>query len=320
MLAVAPGSGGGRYLMLNGHLDTVSLTSCDGDPLDPVIIDGSLHGRGSYDMLSGIAAMMVAADHAHRRPHRGDIVLALVADEESASLGTAEVLRHVRTDAAIVCEPSGLDITVAHKGFAWAEVIIHGRAAHGSRPDLGIDAITRAGAFLTGLDRRATDLATKDPHPLLGHGSVHAGVITGGQETSSYPDRCMITAERRTLPGEDGGTLRVELQRLLNQVDAVDDLGHQVAITLERQPFAAREGSVIVDLVTQTLGEHIGRTPIRRGEPFWTDCALLAEAGIDTVLFGVDGGGAHAATEWVTLDSLHTVTDVLAGVVGRYCS
>lgn len=271
VMATAPGSGGGGSLMLGGHLDTVSLTTYDGDPLDPVIAGGTLYGRGSYDMLSGIAAMMVAAASAHAEPHRGDIVLALVADEEAASLGTEEVLRHIRTDAAVVCEPSGLDVVIAHRGFVWADVTIHGRAAHGSRPELGIDAIARAGVFLTGLERLADDLARRDPHPVLGHGSVHAGVITGGQEPSSYPDRCTVTVERRTLPGENAETFRTELKRLCRQAYPDAEQGFDVTITQAREPFAAPEGSPIVELVTATLGEHLGRAPVRRGEPFWTD-------------------------------------------------
>ena len=318
VLAVAPGTGGGRSLMLNGHLDTVSLTSYKNDPLDPVVVDGNLYGRGSYDMLSGIAAMMVAAHRAHRSPHAGDIVLALVADEEAGSLGTAEVLRHIRTDAAIVCEPSGLDLTIAHRGFVWAEVTIHGRAAHGSRPDLGIDAITRAGGFLTGLHQLADELSRRPPHPLLGHGNVHAGVITGGQETSSYPEQCTITIERRTLPGENAATVRDELNQLLRA--ALDgDIDYDLTITVHREPFAAGDAtSDIVTVSSQMLARHLDREPLRRGEPFWTDCALLAEAGIDTVLFGVDGGGAHAATEWVTIDSLLTLVATLTEVIGEY--
>lgn len=167
--------------MLNGHLDTVSLASYAGDPLDPVVADGQLYGRGAYDMLSGVAATMVAAVHVHRDPHAGDIVLALVADEENASTGTEEVLRHLRTDAAVVCEPSTLDVTVAHQGFCWVDVTLHGRAAHGSRPDLGVDAIARAGAFLTRLAQHADQLARGSRHLVLGVGSVHAGVVRGGQ-------------------------------------------------------------------------------------------------------------------------------------------
>ncbi len=155
IVAMARGSGGGKSLMLNGHLDTVTLAGYDGDPLDPVVQDGRLFGRGSYDMKSGVAAMMVAGARAAGQRHAGEIILALVADEEYASTGTAEVLRTFRSDAAIVVAPSELQVTLAHKGFVWFDVTIEGRAAHGSRPDLGIDAIAKAGRFLDALDALA---------------------------------------------------------------------------------------------------------------------------------------------------------------------
>jgi acetylornithine deacetylase len=321
VIAVAPGSGGGRSLMLNGHLDTVSLASYHGDGLAARTQDGCLHGRGAYDMKSGLAAMMVAADRAHRGPHRGDIVLALVADEEFASAGTEEVLRHITTDAAVVVEPTGMDLVTAHRGFVWATLTVHGRAAHGSRPDLGIDAIAKSGRLLTGLETLGGTLAGKPPHPLLATGSVHAGTIAGGVEVSSYPGECVVTVERRTVPGEDETTFRTELETLVAEIAAQDqDFAADVQITTHRPTFQAGPDSPIAAAVTESFAAVAGREPTRRGEPFWTDCALLDAAGIDTVMFGVDSGGAHAAEEWVTLESLDAVTDTLARTIGRYCA
>jgi acetylornithine deacetylase len=321
VIAIAPGSGGGRSLMLNGHLDTVSLASYDGDGLVPRIEDGCLHGRGAYDMKSGLAAMMVAADRAHREAHRGDIVLALVADEEYASAGTEEVLRHLTTDGAVVIEPTGMDLVTAHRGFVWATVTVHGRAAHGSRPDLGVDAIAKAGRLLTGIEALGRRLATSPSHPLLATGSVHARTITGGVEVSSYPAQCLVTVERRTIPGEDEDTFRAELETLVAEIAAQDpDFAAGVQITTSRPTFQAGTDSAITQAVADSFADIAGRPPVRRGEPFWTDCALLDAAGIDTVMFGVDGGGAHAAQEWVTLDSVATVTDTLARTIGRYCT
>jgi acetylornithine deacetylase len=314
VLATGAGRGGGRSIVLNGHLDTVSLAGYDGDPLDPAVVDGRLHGRGSYDMKAGVAALMVAAARVHHRPHRGDVVLALVADEEDASTGTEEVLAHIRTagvdiDAAIVAEPTGLDLVTCHKGFVWAEVTLTGVAAHGSRPDLGVDAITKAGAFLTGLDRLAADLGTRPGHPVLGSGSVHAGVIEGGQENSSYPDRCRITVERRTVPGEDTATFAAELRAVVDPVVAgCPGLGCTVAMGLERRPLDGDPTRGVAPTLSAAVAEVTGRPARHRGESFWTDAALLAAAGIPTVLFGVDGAGAHASAEWVDLDSLHDAT------------
>lgn len=320
VLAVAHGAGGGRSLMLNGHLDTVALSSYDGDGLDPVVADGAVHGRGAYDMKSGVAACMVAAAAAAARsPHRGDIVVALVADEEHGSAGTEDVLSHVHADAAVVAEPSGLDLVVAHRGFVWAEVTVHGVAAHGSRPDLGVDAIAKTGRLLTGIERLGSDLAARAPHPLLATGSVHAGTIRGGVEASSYPDRCTVVVERRTLPGEDADTVDRELRAVLDAIAAADrDFRYDLTITAQRPPFAARPDSPLAATLTDAHRATTGAPPLRRGEPFWTDCALLHAAGIDTVLFGVDGGGAHAAREWVTVASVRTLTRTLTATATAY--
>lgn len=316
VLAVASGIGGGRSLMLNGHLDTVSLVSYSGDGLDPVERDGRIFGRGACDMKSGIAAIMSAAAAAARQPRRGDIIVALVADEEYGSAGTEELLRQVTADSAIVVEPSGLDIVTAHRGFVWAEVTIHGIAAHGSRPDLGIDAIAKAGAFLAALAEHGESLLAGDRHPILGTGNIHASTIVGGEELSSYPATCTIRLERRTVPPEDSQGVERELRRMLERIAQTDpQFRFDLSITFERKPFAAAPDSPVKAELHAAVREVTGAEATERGEPFWTDCALLAEAGIDTVLYGVDGGGAHADTEWVTIESLHQVARVLAATI-----
>lgn len=320
IVAVAKGSGGGRSLMLNGHLDTVTLAGYDGDPLEPMIRDGNMHGRGAFDMKSGLAAIMVAAAGAAGQPHAGDIMLALVADEEYGSAGTEEVLGSFTADAAIVTEPSHLEVTLAHRGFVWFEVTIDGLAAHGSRPDLGIDAIAKAGYFLVELDHWAESLAQGPAHPVLGTGSVHASLIHGGEELSSYPAQCVVSIERRTVPGESGDTVEAELKVMLERIaDAQPGFRYRIGRGLERQPFQVGEGEAIVQSTFAAVERATGRPAIHRGEPFWTDCALLSEAGIPCLLFGVDGGGAHAATEWVTLESLETVTAVLHDIIIDFC-
>lgn len=321
IVATWPGTGGGRSLMLNGHLDTVTLASYDGDALAPVIGEGNIYGRGSYDMKSGIAAMMMAAATAAKNPHRGDIVVTLVADEEFGSAGTAEVLKHFSADGAIVVEPSELQVTLAHRGFAWFDVVITGRAAHGSRPDLGIDAIVKTGQFLTALEQLSTRLAGGPLHPILGPASVHASLIRGGEELSSYPATCTVSLEWRTIPGQDSGTVRAELDTILRAIADIDpDFSYQLVPGLSRQPFEAQRESAVVQTVLKHVAAVTHRPAIIRGEPFWTDCALLAEAGIPAVLFGVRGGGAHAAVEWAEIDSIHTVADVLRRTIDEFCA
>ena len=183
------------------------------DPHVPRVADGRLYGRGAYDMKGGLAACLLAGAAAAGAGFAGDVLVAAVSDEEFASAGCRSVAERFggAADAAIVTEPTALRACVAHKGFAWATIEARGRAAHGSRPDLGADAIVHMGAVLaevSDLDRRLGD---REAHPLLGRGSVHASLIAGGQELSSYPERCALEIERRTLPGETAAAIEAEI-------------------------------------------------------------------------------------------------------------
>lgn len=321
IVGIAKGSGGGRSLMLNGHIDTVTLAGYAGDPLDPVLKEGKVFGRGAFDMKSGVAAMMVAAARARTAGLGGDILVACVADEEYASTGTAEVVRRFTADAAIVTEPSHLELTVAHKGFIWFEVIVKGKAAHGSRPELGVDAIAKTGRFLTALEDWDKRLRARPLHAILGSGSVHASLIRGGEELSSYPAACRISLERRTIPGETTATVRAELEAILAAIRRVDaGFEAEVVPGLERVPFEVSEEEKIVRTLDAAATRALGRKPARRGEPFWTDCAILQEAGIPCVMFGADGGGAHAATEWATEASVRQLASVLEDTARQFCA
>lgn len=319
VVGIVRGSGGGRTLMLNGHIDTVSLTTYDGDALDPVIRDECMFGRGSFDMKAGIAAMMLGAKRAHAAGTRGDIIVACVADEEANSAGTIELLQRFTADGAIISEPSHLEVTLSHKGFAWFDVIIHGRAAHGSRPELGIDAIAKAGYFLVALEEYAQVLSDRADGGIAG--TVHASLISGGQEFSSYPAECRISVERRTVAGETPEGVTAELAAILDGLSAtVKDFSYSISPGLSQPPFRAQLDSAIVQTTLKHAEIALGHQPVHRSEPFWTDCALLDQAGIPCLLFGVDGGGAHAATEWVTLSSLALITEVMTTVALDFCN
>ncbi|WP_427018171.1 ArgE/DapE family deacylase [Pseudarthrobacter sp. P1] len=320
IVGVAAGSGQGKALMFNGHLDTVTLAGFDGEPLEPRVEDGRMYGRGTFDMKAGIAAMMVAAAAAASQPHAGDIIVALVADEEFASAGTEEVLRHFTADAAIVSEPTHEDIVISHRGFVWFDVTIHGTAAHGSRPDLGIDAIAKTGKFLTGLDDLSRSLPLGAAHEMLGTGSIHASLIRGGEELSSYPASCTVSLERRTVPGENSATVEAELRKVLDAIASSDpDFSYTVTEILERHAFEVSAEEPIVQALEAAAAAVTGKPATVRGEAFWTDASLMLEAGIPGLLFGVDGGGAHAATEWVEIDSVIRVTHILATTVSNFC-
>ncbi|MBW0002142.1 MAG: ArgE/DapE family deacylase [Hyphomicrobiales bacterium] len=320
IVGIAKGRGGGRSLMFNGHIDTVTLAGYDGDPLLAKVEDGKIFGRGSFDMKSGVAAMMVAAANAAKQHLAGDILVACVADEEYASIGTAEVARHFKADAAIVTEPSHLELTLAHKGFVWFDVIVEGRAAHGSRPDIGIDAIAKAGHFLVALEAYGQKLVVGESHPVLRTGSVHASIIRGGEELSSYPASCRISIERRTIPGESGDSVEMELTAILDAIArSVPDFSYRIERGLERVPFEAKTDEAIVACLRKHATQALGRAPKIRGEPFWTDCAILKEAGIPSLLFGADGAGAHAATEWASIESIETLAHILERTAVDFC-
>src|SRR3954469_23069751 len=244
VIARARGSGGGRTLLLCGHIDTVNVEGMTA-PHTPRVDGDRLHGRGAYDMKAGVAAALIAARDADRAGLRGDVVVAAVADEEHASLGVQEALRAIGADAAIVTEPTEMELVVAHKGFVWIEIEVTGVAAHGSRPHLGVDAIVKAGPILSALGELDVALGERT-HPLLGRGSVHASVIEGGVELSSYPARCVIGLERRTLPGEPGANIKREVGELLAACRPVDaDLQASQRTLLVREPFEVGEDAEI---------------------------------------------------------------------------
>ncbi len=324
VIAVARGTGGGRSLMLNGHLDTVGVAGMQ-HPHAPKIVGDRLYGRGAYDMKGGLAAIMLAGAAAAaaggERHLRGDVIVTAVIDEEHASLGTQRLLQRWHADAAVVAEATGLDLCIAHKGFVWLDVEVTGEAAHGSRPDLGIDAIVKMGNVLAELDQVNRRLQASAGHPLLGAGSVHASLISGGQERSSYPASCTLGIERRTIPGETPDLVEAEIQHIIDQVAAQDPhFRASVTRSVARGSFAIPDDAPIVQVARQALTTVRGRAPALIGVPWWMDSALLADAGIPTVVVGPGGAGAHAMVEWVSLDEVERCAATLIATVYAFCA
>jgi acetylornithine deacetylase len=304
VVATARGRGEGRSLLLNAHTDTVGYAGMD-DGLAPRIDGDRLYGRGAYDMKASLAAIMLAGAAAAERGLAGDVIVTAVADEELGSIGTEAVLERYRAGAVIVVEPTELKVTIAHRGFAGFEIETRGVAAHGSRPDLGVDAIRKIGPILQRLDELDERLQGDGSHPLLGSGSLHASLIEGGQELSSYPERCVLTGERRTLPSESTEQVERQLAELAGDAE--------LRLTIAREPFEVSETEEIVRLVREHSGSELG------GAAFWADSGLFAAAGIPTVLFGPKGDGAHAVVEWVDLPSVERVRDVVISVAESFC-
>ena len=295
VVGVLHGSGGGRSLMLNAHMDTVGIGG-NADGLSPRVEGGRVYGRGAYDMKASLAAIMLTARRAAGL--RGDLLVCAVADEEVASLGTASVLSKFSADFGLVTEPTELRLCLAHKGFVWLEVETTGVAAHGSRAAIGVDAIAAMGPVLVRLQDLQNRLRVSPRHPLLGSGSIHASLISGGHEMSTYPARCTLRIERRTIPGED----------MSGEIPGA-------RVVLERSPSEVPEEHPLARAVSDAAG-----SPEVIGVAYWMDMALMNAAGIPTVCYGPAGEGAHADVEWVDLASVERCISVYLKAAELLCS
>ena len=315
------GKPGGRSLMFNGHLDVVGVEGMTHPPFEAFTNEGRLYGRGATDMKGGVAAMCCAAWRAAQAGLAGELVIAAVVDEEWQSAGTRGLIeRGVRADACIVTEPTRLAIAPAHKGFTWTEVTFTGRAAHGSRYDVGVDAIRHAGLMLSELDRLEREELVRHTHPLLGHASLHASSITGGSGWSTYPDHCLLAVERRTVPGESPDDAVTEMERALARVAGMTP---SMCGTV-RHVFSQWPSDVAVDApVVRSLAgaiERAGESVSIEGLSAWTDAALLNAAGIPAICYGPgDISLAHSATEWVSEDEIVRATAVLERMALDWC-
>jgi acetylornithine deacetylase len=312
---------GGRSLMFNGHLDVVGVDGMVHAPFDADERDGRLFGRGASDMKAGVAAMCAAAARAAGGQLAGEIIVAAVVDEEFESLGTRSlVARGVRADAAIVTEPTRLAIMPAHKGFVWLDVALRGRAAHGSRWDIGVDAIRHAGLLLAELDRIDTEVLPARSHPLLGRPSVHASLIEGGAGMSTYPEHCLLRLERRTIPGERVADVVAEVEAACARVRAWrPTFAAELTVGVSQSPSDVEPDAPIVRALEAAL--RTGGEPVRiEGMSAWTDAAILNDAGIPAICFGPgDIGLAHAAEEYVIIDEIERATAVLTGLARQWC-
>jgi acetylornithine deacetylase len=320
------GKSGGRSLMFNGHLDVVGTEGMVHEPFAADQGDSRIYGRGSCDMKAGVAAMCAAAVHAADKGLDGEIIVAAVADEEFESLGTrALVASGVRADAAIVTEPTTLAIMPAHLGFVWIDAIFEGRAAHGSRWDLGVDAIRHAGLFLAELDRYDAEILASRSHLLLGRPSAHASLIEGGTGMSTYPERCALKIERRTIPGESPERVVRELLELCeNFRPAIEQRGKKLNVQMEAT-FSQPPSDVSVDApIVRALSDALRASDESdrvAGMTAWTDAALLNAAGIPAICFGPgDISLAHAAEEYVPVDEIERATRVLSRLAVTWCN
>ncbi|HEY3368353.1 MAG TPA: ArgE/DapE family deacylase [Symbiobacteriaceae bacterium] len=310
------GEGGGPTLCLCAHLDTVGTAGMTIPPFEPRVAGSRVYGRGSYDMKGGLAAVMAAAaEMAASGSLKGKLILALVADEEYASLGADHFVRHHPADACILTEASEYKLILGHKGFVWAEITTRGHAAHGSRWDLGVSAIGKMGRIIAALEAFDRDVLRTRVHPLVGPASMHCALIQGGAGISTYAESCTLKVERRTLPGEDPAQVARELAAVIHTA------GEEAEVNcyFDRPPLLCGRDEPVVQHVRTAVEAITGSVPEVGGVGYWMDAAIFAAAGIPAINYGPTGAGAHEAVEWVDLDSVVTVARVLAETADRFC-
>lgn len=323
-IGILKGSGGGRSLMLNGHIDTVGVESMTIDPFGAKVdSEGRLHGRGASDMKGSVASMMAAVKRIAEGGTnlKGDVIFTGVIDEEYLSTGTSAVIREYRSDAAIVGEPTSLNVGLAHRGYVWAEVEVKGKASHGSVPEKGVDAIVEMGKVISQLPALQEGYK-RLRHPLLGNPKIHASMIEGGTEWAMVPESCRLRVERRTLPGESGDVLVEELEGTIAAL-AKGDPAFRATVRkfFEQEPMEVSRNERVVRAVSSAYRSVTGRRPKYVGVSYWADAALIAnEAKIPTVLFGPgDIGVAHSADEYVSLEEVELGSRIFEAAIEKFC-
>jgi acetylornithine deacetylase len=306
----------GPTLVFCAHLDTVGTAGMTIPPFEPRLVGNRLHGRGSCDMKGSVAAIMSAAVALGRETLPGCLLVALVADEEHLSSGAEDFLRRHRADACVLTEPSDGRLILGHKGFAWIEVVTRGRAAHGSRWDLGVSAISKMGHVIAALDRFDRQELRERVHPLVGPASLHCPLVQGGTGLSTYAEKCTLQVERRTLPGETAQRALEELREVVRRTGEDAEL----RILFDRPPLLCDPDSLIARSVRAAATRILGRAPEEGGVAYWMDAALFAAAGIPTVNYGPSGAGMHEPDEWVDLDSVVSLAEVLAETFRQFCN
>jgi acetylornithine deacetylase len=325
VIATLEGKGGdlrGRSLMLNGHMDTVGVSYLKGNPFRPTYKAGRMYGRGSCDMKGSLASMMSAmlALTNSKTPLPGDLIFTGVVDEEYVSIGTSELVKRIRSDAAIVGEPTDLNVATAHKGYAWLEVQLNGREAHGSVPERGIDAIENVSKLLTQLDSLRTRHKSIR-HRLVGTPKIHTSTIQGGKEWSTIPGKCVLRIERRLIPGEHASDAVSEIRELIRDIARKNPkFAAEVRLIHHADSMEVPTNSRVVETLTRNAKRlsHGGKVI---GAPYWTDAAILVnQAKIPSCLFGPGNiDVAHSSNESISVRDVITAAEIYALTAEALC-
>ncbi len=314
---------GGPLILLEAHQDTVPVDGMTIDPWKPQVRDGRLYGRGACDIKGGMTAMLGALSRLadKRPPGMPTVIMACTVNEEYGYSGASELpklwatgSRSViprRPDAAIVAEPTDLDVVVAHKGAVRWKCRTHGLAAHSSQPDRGKNAIYGMAPVLEALERYAGELGKiVSEHPLCGRATLSVGTIQGGLSVNTVPDVCTIEIDRRLLPGEEGLAAYEHVLAYLRETATKVEVEHQHPYLLST-PLADRDNGALAERLVAVLRRVLGRGE-KIGVSFGTNASRISVANVPTVVFGPGSiDQAHTADEWLSIDELTKAADVL---------
>jgi acetylornithine deacetylase len=326
-----PANEGGALVMLEAHQDTVPIDGMTIDPFGAEIRDGRMYGRGACDIKGGMAAMLAAVARLAQEKPRGrpTVLMVCTVNEEQGFTGAKAITKlwgeagsiiPRRPDAAIVAEPTSLDVVVAHKGCVRWECRVRGRAAHSSRPELGDNAIFKMARVLAVLQRYQREVApTRGSHPRCGRPSLSVGTIAGGISVNTVPDECVVKIDRRLVPGEDPTAAMRHV---------TDYLAHDATIDFPVEhdtPFLATRG--LPDDHNLPLAEQVRQTSIATcnapkeliGVPYGTDAATFQLAGVPSIVFGPGSiEQAHTADEWIDLAELNTAAEAYFRLIATW--
>jgi acetylornithine deacetylase len=312
-----------RTLLLEAHMDTVSVAGMTIEPFTPRQEGDLLYGRGSCDTKAGLAAMMYAMKRLRQEKMkpRTNVVLVGAVDEESGFSGASRLVQSgFRADGAVVSEPTELEVVVAHKGCLRWKIRTAGRAAHSSKVHLGVNAIAKMARSICALEETLGAAYATRQHPLLGPPTWNAGLISGGIQVNTVPDSCTIHIDRRLLPGETGETVYPEFQDVLARLEREDPDFHceMEAPTLEDPPLETPQESPVVSAASEACRRVLGKSSVV-GVPFGTDASKLSRAGIPSIVLGPGSiDQAHTAVEYVSIPQVVQAAAIYAEIMLRF--
>ena len=323
VIGILRGESDGPNLMLNGHSDTVGFEDMKIDPFVPFIENDNIHGRGACDMKGPLAGMIIAVKtltHSDIRL-KGNLLFSAVVDEEYKSIGTEKLIKKYQPDAVIVGEPTNFEIAISHKGFVWLEIVTYGKAAHGSIPEAGVDAITNMSKIISRICKLKKTYSNKR-HKLVGTPKIHTSTIEGGTEWSVIPALCRLQLERRTIPGETSSMVFEEINQVINELSIENSSFKAGAnVIFERLPMEIDYNEKIVKDLKLAIKEVRRIEPNISGQPYWTDASIFVNnANIPTCLFGPgDIRLAHSRDEYVSINDIINSAKIYTSLAQIFC-